>query len=113
MGHADVLLQKRFIRRAGLVPVQKTNGIHNTIQQEITMTNQVTLDVPLALQNLIKANNTLLKTYQSQLMDEIQHANTQMMAILKLDPNHGWRLDMENMVYIQVEPTTTETASTE
>lgn len=64
-------------------------------------TQQVTLDVPLALQNLIKANNKLLKTYQTQLMHEIQEANLQMMQILQLNPDAGWKLDMENMVYVR------------
>lgn len=62
-------------------------------------TQQVTLDVPIALQNLIKANNTLLKTYQNELMQEIQEANLQMMQILQLSPDAGWKLDMERMVY--------------
>lgn len=76
------------------------------------MTNkQVTVDVPLALQNLIKANNTLLKSYQSQLMQEIQEANMQMMRMLQIDPSNGWRLDMENMVYVRIEEEPTENAS--
>jgi hypothetical protein len=61
--------------------------------------DQVTLQVPIALQQLIKANNTLLKTYQSQLMQEVQEANMQMMNILQLHPDAGWQLDIENMVY--------------
>lgn len=75
----------------------------------MTETQQVTLPVPLALQNLIKANNTLLKSYQSQLMDEVQQANAQIMQILQIDPRNGWRLDMDNMVYVRIEqsaPTT-------
>lgn len=73
-------------------------------------TKQVTVDVPLALQNLIKANNALLKSYQSQLMTDIQEANIQMMQILKIDPKNGWRLDMENMVYVRIEETPEENA---
>jgi hypothetical protein len=71
---------------------------------------QVTLDVPLALQNLIKANNTLLKTYQAQLMQEVQEANLQMMQLLQLHPSDGWVLDMEHMVYTK---STTETETSE
>lgn len=74
-------------------------------------TKQVTVDVPLALQNLIKSNNALLKSYQSQLMTEIQEANIQMMRILQIDPTNGWRLDMENMVYVRIEETPEENAS--
>jgi hypothetical protein len=60
---------------------------------------EFTLDVPFALQKLIKSNNTLLKTYQAQLMQEIQEANVQMMSILQLNPEAGWVLDMDRMVY--------------
>jgi len=74
-------------------------------------TKQVTVDVPLALQNLIKSNNAVLKSYQSQLMTEIQEANIQMMQILQIDPTNGWRLDMENMVYVRIEETPEENAS--
>lgn len=66
-------------------------------------TKQVTMDVPLALQNLIKANNTLLKSYQARLMEEIQEANMQMMRILQLSPEAGWKLDIDNMVYVRPE----------
>jgi hypothetical protein len=68
---------------------------------------QVTIEVPLALQNLIKANNTLLKTYQAQLMEDVQQANLQMMQLLQIDPANGWRLDMETMKYIRVDEQTT------
>lgn len=78
------------------------------------MNNEVTLEVPLALQNLIKANNTLLKTYQSQLMQEVQEANLQMMRILQLNVDAGWKLDMERMVYTRsVDESSTETESPE
>lgn len=69
----------------------------------------VTIEVPLALQNLIKANNTLLKSYQTQLMEEIQQANLQMMALLQIDPANGWRLDMDNMKYVRIEESTSVT----
>lgn len=65
------------------------------------MPNEVTLEVPLALQKLIKSNNALLKTYQAQLMNEIQEANIQMMNILQLHPDAGWVLDMERMMYVR------------
>lgn len=74
-------------------------------------TKQVTVEVPLALQHLIKSNNTLLKSYQSQLMAEVQEANMQMMRMLQIDPANGWRLDMDNMVYVRVEETAPEDAS--
>ncbi len=59
------------------------------------------MDVPIALAQLILNNNEALKKYQSQLMQQIKLANEQMMQILKLDPEEGWQLDMERMVYVR------------
>jgi hypothetical protein len=64
---------------------------------------QVMVSLPIALRSLIQKNNELLRRYQAQLVEEIQEANTQMMQILNLDPNDGWRLDMDNMVYVRPE----------
>lgn len=61
--------------------------------------------VPIALQNLIMANNDRLKTYQTMLFNEVQDANLQMMQILKLDPKNGWKLDIDTMMYILEQPT--------
>lgn len=74
------------------------------------MNKEVTLEVPLALQQLIKANNKLLKTYQTQLLKEVEDANVQMMSILQLNIAAGWVLDMERMVYTrQPDEPSTET----
>lgn len=70
------------------------------------MTEQLTMEVPLALQELIRANNERLKGYQSELFKQVQDANVQMMQILQLDPNQGWRLDVERMVYVKLEEKT-------
>lgn len=63
------------------------------------------IPVPIALQNLIMANNDRLKTYQTVLFNEVQEANLQMMQILKLDPKNGWKLDIDTMTYVQEQPT--------
>ena len=68
--------------------------------------NEVTLEVPLALQQLIQTNNQLLRKYQTELLQQIQESNAQMMQILRLTPDAGWKLDMERMVYVR--PTTEE-----
>jgi hypothetical protein len=60
---------------------------------------QDTIHLPIALRQLISTSNELLKNYQIKLLSEIEDANVQMMEILKLDPQHGWRLDMERMIY--------------
>lgn len=80
----------------------------------MSMNTNVTLEVPLALQQLIKANNKLLKVYQTQLMQEVEDANIQMMQILQLNPDAGWILDMEHMVYVRPqENSITETDTSE
>lgn len=65
--------------------------------------SEVIMEVPIALQQLIKSNNKLLKDYQAVLWRQVEDANDQMMQILRLDPANGWRLDVERMVYVRVE----------
>lgn len=72
--------------------------------------NEVTLEVPLALQQLIQTNNQLLRKYQMELLQQIQESNTQMMQILRLSGEAGWKLDMERMVYVR--PKTDEEIAT-
>ena len=68
----------------------------------ISMTQEeVTLEVPLALQQLIQTNNQLLRKFQGELLQQIQESNAQMMQILRLTPEAGWKLDMERMVYVR------------
>ena len=64
-------------------------------------TQEVTLEVPLALQQLIQTNNQLLRKFQQELLQQIQESNAQMMQILRLTPEAGWKLDMERMVYVR------------
>jgi hypothetical protein len=63
--------------------------------------NEVTLEVPLALQQLIQTNNQLLRKFQQELLQQIQESNAQMMQILQLSGEAGWKLDMERMVYVR------------
>jgi hypothetical protein len=60
---------------------------------------EVTVEIPLALRKLIQANTELLRVYQQELQMQIQEANLQMMEILKLSPDIGWKLDISRMVY--------------
>ena len=64
-------------------------------------TQEVTLEVPLALQQLIQTNNQLLRKFQQELLQQIQESNAQMMQILRLSADAGWKLDMERMVYVR------------
>lgn len=65
------------------------------------MSDQTSIPVPTALKELIISNNTLLNQYQQELTKKVIAANMEMMQLLQLDPNDGWRLDTENMVYVK------------
>lgn len=66
-------------------------------------TSEVTINVPLALKHLINANNKLLRQYQQELFSEVQDANIQLMELMQLKSEDGWRLDLERMVYVRTE----------
>jgi len=44
-----------------------------------------------------------LKTYQQELTAKVVVANEEMMRLLGLDPNDGWRLDVDTFTYVKVE----------
>jgi hypothetical protein len=67
------------------------------------MPEQTSIPVPTALVELIHANNELLKIYQRELSSKVVTANAEMMSILGLNPDDGWRLDMDAMAYRKVE----------
>lgn len=69
------------------------------------MTEKTKVAVPIALKELINSNNTLLNQYQQELTRKVIAANVEMMEVLNLNPNDGWRLDMDNLVYIKQDPT--------
>ncbi len=58
---------------------------------------------PLALKHLIESNNQLLQKYQKELTDRVLIANEEMMRILGLDPNDGWKLDIDTFSYVKME----------
>lgn len=62
-----------------------------------------TVPVPLALRHLIESNNQLLQTYQQELTAKVMVANEEMMRLLGLDPNDGWKLDIATFTYVKVE----------
>lgn len=69
------------------------------------MQTPMSIPVPVALSELIRANNELLKLYQHELTSKVVTANVEMMRVLGLNPDEGWRLDMETLSYIKVENT--------
>ena len=67
--------------------------------------------IPMALRHLIESNNQLLKNYQAELTSKVIQANEEMMRILGLDPNEGWRLDVDNYTYVKIEQDDTPSVS--
>lgn len=72
------------------------------------MEQPTSIPVPITLKELIASNNLLLSQYQKELTEKVITANLEMMRLLGLNPNDGWRLDMEQMVYIKQEQKTNE-----
>ena len=58
--------------------------------------------VPLAIRQLIELHNTRIREYQQKSLQEIQDANIELMTMMGLLPQDGWRLDIEEMKYIKV-----------
>ena len=72
------------------------------------MSEQMSIPVPIALKELILSNNLLLTQYQQELTKKVISANIEMMQLLGLDPNDGWKLDTDEMVYTKQEQLTQE-----
>ena len=66
------------------------------------------IPVPIALKELIASNNELLANYQKELTTKVISANIEIMQLLGLNLDDGWRLDMEQMVYIKQDQNSTE-----
>lgn len=69
------------------------------------MNEPVSIPIPLALKELILSNNELLKQYQQELTNKVLLANQEMMKMLGLNPNDGWKIDMSTFTYVKVEET--------
>lgn len=66
------------------------------------MSDQTSIAIPLAIQELIKINNKLLQQYQEELTSKVYAANQEIMGIMGLDPNDGWRVDLNTMTYVKL-----------
>lgn len=58
--------------------------------------------VPIAIRQLIELHNTRIREYQQRSLQELQDANIELMLMMGLLPQQGWRLDMETMKYIKI-----------
>lgn len=63
--------------------------------------------VPVTLKFLIQHSNELLQNYQRDITERVTTANRETMAMLGLNPDDGWRLDMETFTYVKVKPNDT------
>jgi len=58
--------------------------------------------VPLALRQVIQLHNEKVREYQQIALLEIQRASMELMEMMSLSPNDGWKLDMDNMKFVKV-----------
>ena len=70
------------------------------------------IPIPTALKELIVSNNILLQNYQKELTNKVMVANMELMDMLGLNPDDGWKIDMQKMVYVK-SPSIEETSSEE
>lgn len=69
------------------------------------MEQPTSIPVPTALRELIISSNQLLQNYQQELSNRVVLANREMMAMLGLNPQDGWQLDVATMTYVKGQPT--------
>lgn len=69
------------------------------------MEQPTSIPAPTAIRELIISSNQLLQNYQQELSNRVVLANMEMMKMLGLEPQDGWKLDVSTMSYIKGEPT--------
>lgn len=69
------------------------------------MNEPKSIPIPLVLKELILSNNELLKQYQQELTSKVLLANEEMMRMLGLHPEDGWKIDMSTFTYVKTEST--------
>ena len=68
------------------------------------MNEPKSIPVPTVMRELIISNNQLLQNYQQELSARVNIANREMMQLLGLSQQDGWKLDTETMTYVKGEP---------
>lgn len=58
---------------------------------------------PVAIRKLIDMHNMRMNEYQQNFLREIQEAAVELMVMAGLNPQDGWRMDLENMKFIKVD----------
>ena len=67
-------------------------------------TAPTSIAAPKVIQNLIYSDNKLLQNYKDELTAQVVTANLEVMTLLGLNPNDGWRLDTDAMAYVKDVP---------
>lgn len=62
------------------------------------------VQLPLAIRQVIQLHDAKIREYQQVALAEIQQASVEIMGMLKLNPEDGWRLDIENLKFVKVSP---------
>lgn len=76
---------------------------HNSSRERYNMADEMKeAPVPLAIRQLIELHNTRMREYQQQSLRELESASLELMLMLGLNPQDGWRLDMESMKYVKI-----------
>jgi hypothetical protein len=60
---------------------------------------ELTMKLPLALKNLIVANNELLRRYQEQLLLQIEQSSNEFLHSQGHNPSE-WGLDLDALIYV-------------
>lgn len=85
---------------------------HNYLRERCNMTEEKTelteAPIPLAIRQLIDLHNNRIREYQQRSLRELQDANVELMVMMGLLPQEGWRLDMESLKYIKIPTETTD-----
>ncbi|MEK9767584.1 MAG: hypothetical protein VW683_01575 [Betaproteobacteria bacterium] len=58
--------------------------------------------LPQALMKVIDNGNQRVLTLQQEVMQEIQDSAYELMLLMGLDPNDGWRLDLQTRQFLQI-----------
>lgn len=60
------------------------------------------IPLPLAIRQLIQLHNDKVREYQQVALNDIQRASIEIMNILGLRTDDGWRLDIDGMKFVKV-----------
>jgi len=86
--------------------VKKDVEVVNEIQETVLpvmdeVKPQEERDIPVVLSRLVDLSNRMLQDYQQKLYADIETSAVDLMKVLGLNPEDGWRLDLERKKFIK------------